>query len=121
MKKGSVISEDTSMNVSGACKIKGSLCAVLLAVLCCAPVICLAQTRAIRTESGMVSGVALSHGLEVFKGIPFAAPPLGRLRWRPPQPPKAWEAVLKADHFGAPCMQSRSPERLGPWTRVFLS
>ncbi|HKT10448.1 MAG TPA: carboxylesterase family protein [Terriglobia bacterium] len=121
MRKGTVGTEDSSFNVSSARKIKGSLCAVLLVVLFCAPAIGLAQTRAIRTESGMVTGVALSHGLEVFKGIPFAAPPLGRLRWRPPQPPAAWKGVLKADHFGAPCMQSRSPERLGPWTRVFLS
>ena len=97
------------------------LCAALLAVLLWAPALALAQTEAIRTQSGLVSGVALSHGLEVFKGIPFAAPPVGKLRWQPPQPPAAWQGVRKAGSFGAPCMQSASPERLGPWTRVFLS
>ena len=97
------------------------LCAALLALLFCVPALALAQKHPIRTESGLVSGVALSHGLEVFKGIPFAAPPVGKLRWQPPQPPAAWQGVRKADSFGAPCMQSKSPERLGPWTRVFLS
>ena len=109
------------MNGSRTHKIKGTLFAALLAILFWAPALASAQSHAIRTQSGLVSGVALSHGLEVFKGIPFAAPPVGKLRWRPPQPPAAWKGVRKADHFGAPCMQRKSPERLGPWTRVFLS
>jgi para-nitrobenzyl esterase len=98
----------------------GRLCTVLMAILFWVPVMALAQMHAIRTESGLVSGVALSHGLEAFKGIPFAAPPVGRLRWQPPQPPAAWQGVRKADHFGAPCMQKALPERLGPWTREYL-
>jgi para-nitrobenzyl esterase len=101
--------------------VAGQLCAALLAILFCVPTLTLAQTHGIRTQSGLVSGMELSPGLEVFKGIPFAAPPVGKLRWQPPQPPAAWQGVRKADHFGAPCMQSASPERLGPWTRVFLS
>jgi para-nitrobenzyl esterase len=113
--------EDKSVNESRSCKVRGTFCAVALALLFQAPALALAQTHAIRTQSGLVSGVALSHGLEVFKGIPFAAPPVGKLRWRPPQPPAAWQGVRKADHFGAPCMQKASPGRLGPWTRVFLS
>ncbi|MGH9716858.1 MAG: carboxylesterase/lipase family protein [Candidatus Acidiferrales bacterium] len=75
----------------------------------------------IHTTSGRVSGVALSHGIEVFKGIPFAAPPVGNLRWRPPQPALPWRGVRQADHFGPPCMQSSSPRRQGPWTQVFES
>lgn len=85
------------------------------------PILLLAQGHAVRTTSGLVSGIALSHGIEVFKGIPFAAPPVGRLRWQPPHPPKSWEGVRIANHFGPPCMQPASPERLGPWTRAFLS
>ncbi len=73
------------------------------------------------TQDGLVSGVALSHGLEVFKGIPFAAPPVGKLRWRPPQPAAAWQGVRKADQFGPPCMQRVVTGRMGPWTRVFNS
>lgn len=74
-----------------------------------------------RTGSGLVSGVALSKGQEVFKGIPFAAPPVGKLRWRPPQPPAPWGGVRKANQFGPPCMQPASPQRVGPWTRGFFS
>ena len=112
--------ENNFMNESSTYRITGTFCAVLLTVLFWEPMLALAQTHAIRTESGMVSGVALGHGLEAFKGIPFAAPPVGKLRWRPPQPPAAWKGILKADKFGAPCMQKAMPERLGPWTREYL-
>jgi para-nitrobenzyl esterase len=106
---------------SYAQKINVVLGAGLLALLFCFPAIVIAQTRAVRTASGEVSGKTLSDGVEVFEGIPFAAPPVGILRWQPPHPPAPWKGVRKADAFGAPCMQAPSPERLGPWTRVFLS
>lgn len=51
------------------------------------------------TESGPVQGVA-EKGLMVYKGIPFAAAPLGELRWRAPQPAPKWTAVRAADKFG---------------------
>ncbi len=109
------------MNESVTSKIREKFCAALLAVLFFPPPVATAQTHTVRTQSGLVSGVALSHSVEVYKGIPFAAPPVENLRWRPPQPPDAWQGVRKADNFGPPCMQSKSPERMGPWTRVFLS
>jgi para-nitrobenzyl esterase len=105
----------------GTRRARKALVATLVAFLFCLPAVALAQNHPVRTTSGLVAGVELGHGLEVFKGIPFAAPPVGKLRWRPPQPPAAWQGVRKAEHFGAPCMQEASPERLGPWTRVFLS
>ena len=43
--------------------------------------------------------------LEVFQGIPYAAPPLGDLRWKPPQPASAWNGVREAKRFGPRCMQ----------------
>ncbi len=62
----------------------------------------------VRIESGFVSGSTnLGNGVRAFKGIPYAAPPLGDLRWRPPQPPALWDGVRKADHFGAVCMQNQ--------------
>jgi len=64
----------------------------------------------IRIETGSVSGVAGTNAdVRVFKGIPFAAPPLGDLRWRPPQPPAHWEGVRKAEEFSPVCMQNRFP------------
>jgi para-nitrobenzyl esterase len=49
--------------------------------------------------------------MRVFKGIPYARPPIGDLRWRPPQPADAWGGVRKADEFGPECMQS--PNAMG--------
>lgn len=56
--------------------------------------------------SGRLSGIHdAKTGLNEFKGIPYAAPPLGPLRWKPPQPAVAWKDVRKAEHFGPRCMQ----------------
>jgi para-nitrobenzyl esterase len=56
------------------------------------------------TPSGPVTGDAVD-GVLVFKGIPYAAPPIGLLRWRPPQPSAPWTEPLDATHFGASCPQ----------------
>jgi para-nitrobenzyl esterase len=56
------------------------------------------------TESGAISGV-LANGLRVYKGIPFAAPPVGDLRWRPPVDAAPWTGTRKADAFAPACMQ----------------
>lgn len=53
----------------------------------------------VMTLSGLVQGVA-EDGLTVYRGIPFAAPPLGDLRWRPPQPVAPWDGVRDATAFG---------------------
>ena len=60
----------------------------------------------VHVEQGQVKGVAgSSAGVLVFKGIPFAAPPVGDLRWRGPKAPAAWTGVREADKFGPQCMQ----------------
>lgn len=102
-------------------RIKAIIGAGTLVLLFNLPAMLAAQSQPVRTANGLVSGVAIGHGLEVYKGIPFAAPPVGKLRWQAPQPAASWQGVRKADSFGAPCMQKASPHRLGPWTRVFLS
>ena len=51
-----------------------------------------ALAQVARTDSGLVQGVA-SGGITIFKGVPFAAPPTGELRWRPPHPAVAWRGV----------------------------
>jgi para-nitrobenzyl esterase len=53
----------------------------------------------VRTESGLVQGVA-EQDLAVYRGIPYAAPPVGDLRWRAPQPAPRWEGVRSAEAFG---------------------
>ena len=53
----------------------------------------------IQTISGLVQGITI-EGVDIFKGIPFATPPVGELRWRPPQPVQAWEGVRDASEFG---------------------
>lgn len=60
----------------------------------------------VETTNGNVSGIAYkSDGYTMFKGIPFAAPPLGPLRWQPPQPPASWTGTLNATSFGPGCVQ----------------
>jgi para-nitrobenzyl esterase len=71
-----------------------------------------AQEPLLRThvETGDVEGV-LEGGLAVYKAIPYAAPPVGNLRWRAPQPAKAWEGVRKCDTFGSLPPQPTRPGR----------
>ena len=66
-----------------------------------------AQERpAVMVTGGKIQGGALNRGGAVFKGIPFAAPPVGDLRWREPMPVKPWTGVREATNFGARCMQA---------------
>ncbi|KQR13255.1 MULTISPECIES: carboxylesterase family protein [Xanthomonas] len=58
-----------------------------------------------RTDHGVVRGQWQADGSAVFRGIPFAAPPLGALRWRPPQPVAAWTQVRDATQAATPCVQ----------------
>ncbi|MFN8668126.1 MAG: carboxylesterase family protein [Gemmatimonadaceae bacterium] len=61
----------------------------------------------VRIRDGAVRGVVAPSGVRVFRGIPFAAPPVGALRWREPQPVARWGGVRAADRFAAQCMQRR--------------
>src|SRR5689334_24009061 len=86
--------------------MKRIACFIALAVLAAmlaqaAPMI----PEQVRIDTGLLAGT-VSTGqptVRVFKGIPFAAPPLGENRWRAPQPAAKWDGVRKADAFGAPC------------------
>jgi len=60
----------------------------------------------VKIDTGELQG-AVADDVVSFKGIPFAAPPVGELRWRPPQPVARWTGVRQATDFGADCMQGR--------------
>ena len=83
-----------------------ALCA-LGALLLAAPALAADQ---VRTANGVLeSTTPPKDGVRSFKGIPFAEPPVGDLRWREPQPPKDWTGARSADQFGARCMQRTGP------------
>ena len=64
------------------------------------------QSPVVRVEGGQILGVpSASEGITVFKGIPYAAPPVGDLRWKRPQPVAKWKGVRKADTFSNICWQ----------------
>jgi para-nitrobenzyl esterase len=70
-----------------------------------------AQTPApVRAQGGLLQGT-IENGLTVYKGIPFAAPPVGDFRWRAPQPPAKWTGVKVADKFAPACMQNQIVNR----------
>ncbi len=60
----------------------------------------------VRVDSGELQGV-VDDSVASYKGIPFAAPPVGELRWRPPQPVAPWTGLRPAAEYGADCMQGR--------------
>jgi para-nitrobenzyl esterase len=71
------------------------------------------SSTVVKIEPGKVRGV-VSGGLEIFKGIPYAEPPVGNLRWRAPQPAKAWSGVRAATDYGHDCMQLPFPNDAAP-------
>lgn len=66
-----------------------------------------------KLDTGVVQG-SMDHGVASFKGIPYAAPPVGELRWRPPQPAAHWSEVRQATRYGSDCMQLPFPSDAAP-------
>lgn len=63
------------------------------------------QHTIIKIANGTIQGEIDSCGIRTFKGVPYAQPPVGNLRWKEPQPVKKWNGIFKADHFGSRAMQ----------------
>jgi para-nitrobenzyl esterase len=63
----------------------------------------------VQTDAGGVRGAG-APGIRVFRGIPYAAPPTGARRWRPPEPPASWEGERSSKSFAPPCPQPDAPE-----------
>ena len=80
--------------------VAGICVAILLSI---AP-FALSQIQNVKSSGGQLQGV-VTDGVASFKGIPFAAPPMGDLRWKAPQLTKAWTGVRKADAYAPGCMQ----------------
>jgi len=82
------------------------------AALAAAPMAHAALTGPVKTNEGLLKGVqARSPGIEVWKGVPFAKAPVGDLRWKAPQPIKAWKGVRAANKFGNVCLQPHGKGR----------
>src|SRR5271157_55416 len=102
-KRGNSGSRDKPMRThvkSTGCATRTFVAALLLAGMS------VAAAGQVRTEAGSVQGSTSTDGkVQIFKGIPYAAPPVGALRWKEPQPAPSWQGVRQAKEFGARCMQ----------------
>ena len=88
------------MNQIYAARLTSSFVLACLAL----PALANSSPGRVRIDSGELQGV-VANDIASFKGIPYAAPPVGELRWRAPQPVNVWASVRKADRVGALCMQ----------------
>ena len=66
--------------------------------------VCAAERPVVKVDTGSLQGT-IEYGMQVFKNIPYAAPPVGDLRWRPPQPALSWSGMRDASKFGESCPQ----------------
>jgi beta-glucosidase len=80
----------------------------IVAALACALTAGATAADQAKVEGGTLEGTVNSDSsVRIFRGVPFAAPPVGNLRWQPPQPVPAWSGVRKADEFGGHCVQGK--------------
>jgi len=91
----------------------GACCALLIGLACHAPArsnedVAMSSTASpvVSTSAGQLQGLS-EDALNVFKGIPYATPPVGALRWKPPVPMAPWQGTRKATEFGPACVQPR--------------
>lgn len=79
-----------------------STLALLLALVCAQ----MASAAPVSVDGGLVEGVTLASGVRAWLGVPFAAPPVRELRWKPPQPVPPWRGVLHAERAAPMCLQA---------------
>ena len=89
------------------------------ALLLAAPCRAAQSAPVVRIPQGTLAGVR-QGSVDAFLGIPYAAPPVGRNRWRAPQPAPRWEGIRPAKQFAASCWQVITPAGTGPWTHEYV-
>ena len=87
----------TAAMFAGLCLALGAVSTIAIA----------ADTKPVKVTGGLIEGVA-DNGLRTFEGVPFAAPPVGDLRWRAPAPLKAWRGVKHTTAFAPECIQNQA-------------
>ncbi len=95
-----------------------SACCALLAVLsACSSSVRVAPSGAatVTTDAGSLAGAVDASGVLIFRGIPYAAPPVGDLRWRAPAPVVHWSGVRSAERLGKNCMQDQLYSDIDPF------
>ena len=95
--------------------LRTALACVMAAAASAASAQAVGTSAPVRTQQGTIQGApGKVEGITVFKNIPFAAPPVGDLRWAQPQPPAAWQGVRDGTKYGDVCMQNPAPTRFPP-------
>jgi para-nitrobenzyl esterase len=98
--------------------VRPAVCALALGLIVAQPH---AAPDPVKTASGLVSGTdGSAPGVTAYLGIPYAAAPVGDLRWRAPQPAPTWPGVRQATTFGTSCVQQQLRSRL-PWTEEYMT
>ncbi|HET9108122.1 MAG TPA: carboxylesterase family protein [Steroidobacteraceae bacterium] len=101
------------------CAVLTGLITFLPAAAACAAARALPPSVIVRVAQGKLAGLRQGP-VNAFLGVPYAAPPIGRDRWRAPQPAPHWQGVRAADRFAPSCWQTILRRGLGPWAREFL-
>ena len=99
--------------------MKRVLITVLAAILTAIPSV--AGNPVLKIEGGKVCGIPAEEGITIYKGIPYAAPPVGENRWRAPQPVLPWKGILQADTFGPASVQVNHTDEGGYTAEFFFN
>ena len=105
------------ITAKGNHRMRNTILFVAMFVILAAGLVIAQQPAPVKVESGLLQGTS-EDGVTVYRGVPFAAPPVGDLRWRAPRPPAIWEGIRKADRF-APNPAQEMRDSFGPWTAEY--
>jgi len=98
---------------------RGFALAALGALMAITALPAMAQLTQARVEQGALSGTR-AGAVGAFRGVPFAAPPVGANRWAAPRPAATWQGTRPATAFSPSCRQDVSPAGFGPWTHEYV-